>query len=189
VEVLAVTAIVGMLAGLLLPALSRAKETSRAIVCTGNLRQIGQATAIYHDDYGVLPTANIAGYFLWNGGQYLLYGRLLANRDKSLAKAFYCPSAATFAINDPDTGIQNLGVLGKMAVGDYYVRSTLDGAPTVLGGEAKALLADLYFAGDSVRNHAGGVNVLYTDGAVAFAPVPATWDLTQANAWDRLDRR
>ena len=51
-ELLVVLAVISVLAGLLLPAVSRATESGRATACLGNLRQIGLALQMYVDDHG-----------------------------------------------------------------------------------------------------------------------------------------
>lgn len=51
VELLVVLAIVGLLAGLLLPALGRSKASAQRLRCTGNLRQLGLAAQMYWDDH------------------------------------------------------------------------------------------------------------------------------------------
>lgn len=51
VELLVVIALLATLAGLLLPAFGRAKESGRATVCLGNLHQIGLALQLYVQDY------------------------------------------------------------------------------------------------------------------------------------------
>lgn len=51
VELLVVVAIIGILAGLLLPALNQCRQTARRIQCVGNLHQLGVAAQMYWDDH------------------------------------------------------------------------------------------------------------------------------------------
>ncbi len=63
VELLVVMAIISILAAMLLPALTKAREQARSVSCRSNLKQIGLAMGMYQADYDeFFPTLANAGW-------------------------------------------------------------------------------------------------------------------------------
>lgn len=111
IELLVVIAVISILMTMLLPSLSKARETSRRIACAGNQKQIGLAFESYSGDWnGYMPAGN-TGYgtdpengawtvYDWTRTLYPYAVGSLKNYkynpyNESLKKtAFFCPSTS-----------------------------------------------------------------------------------------------
>ncbi len=75
IELLVVIAIIAILAGMLLPALAKAKEYARLIQCTSQMKQIGLTYHLYAEDFNAfLPVNTPAANWDWGKWGYMHWG-------------------------------------------------------------------------------------------------------------------
>ena len=133
-----------LMIAIMLPALTRARETANRIKCGSNMRQIGQAMLLYANENGNVYPATV--------------GPLLLTQDIS-PTVFLCPST-----NDSlpsGTPQQQVAAIDSGQAGSYLYFGK---------GLTASAGADTVLLTEPPTNHGGGGEVLFGDGHVAYYP-------------------
>jgi prepilin-type processing-associated H-X9-DG protein/prepilin-type N-terminal cleavage/methylation domain-containing protein len=132
-ELLVVIAIIGILAALLLTAVSQAKGRAQRTQCANNVRQLGEAMHLFITDFNYYPLSINFGY--WKGSyteNFTSWDAALENqistdfpryhwRDETNKSVWHCPAASRPQDFPSDRGYSNYGYngYGLMSAGKF----------------------------------------------------------------------
>lgn len=175
IELLVVIAIIGILAGILLPVLSRARESARSTQCASNVKQIGMGLIMYANENGEQFPTDTTGSAMTSLN--LLYPNYVSD-----PRTFNCPSD-TFVTSASNAGIAAATAFTKNQCSYGYDRAhtQADDADVALASDRPTNDAASVPTSANSPNHGGtvnaagtadvagrGQNVVFVDGHVEF---------------------
>ena len=206
IELLIVVSIIAILAGMLLPALNKAREAAWKISCVNNLKSIGVASQIYtadHNDMVVVSKYNNSDPLTWMtllcGSKQLNCSDLTAQNTQLPFKVFQCPAASRIPSNGTNwtSDWYNWPPISKAGYGLNWrliryspkitgIKYPLSTVPLVF--ESATLVPDVGYNSPAtadqqlrLRRHNRSSNVLFLDGHVENFQVAVFFSSLRSN--------
>lgn len=178
VELLACMSVIALLASILLPALSKAKQMASRIECANNLKQTGTALSVYASDWQdqITPSFASDSVYRWYN---LLYQVIHPDMTLSEARTWTnenpcfmtCPTHLSMHRNSGNkhTFAMNWAFASDNSTGYRYFKQLKMPSKTLLVSDGRFYESGLWFMPSVFENsypdivHANGVNILYAD--------------------------
>ena len=141
IELLVVIGIIGILAGMLMPSVVRAKQKAQRIKCLNSVRQLGLSAAVYASDFDdELPPR-----------------RRVTNAWPTALKSYYINANI---LKCPDTIL-----FGEKRIGSYHMHMDFG---QDAGNDKKEVAQNMHSYGNGGKS--GGSNFAFIDGSVRMLP-------------------
>jgi len=197
IELLVVVAIIAVLVAILLPALNRARESARKLICMTNQRALGLAVRFYVDDNNGTFFNSYPSYNYWHWWNYkIIHGYLphaSGSSESDWGKFSYCPAADALGMGNASTS----GGYRYSWIGFNLLLHGGQRESTITRPSETLMLADsvhwsdpdfgvwrLYWrigvweCGVPHARHMGAVNVAWVDGHCSSVASPDPADIT-----------